>query len=145
MGATDPTPDPSPAPSNPGKASGVPGPGEGKSFGNMSDRHWSRARADKNQEALEYYRSRSHAPGVEGGGGPRNFYCMRCDGVIPSDHAGETCPHCGEAISGMARRYFNWVELDQPVKSDLRALLPLAAGGAALLVVLALVLVWLFS
>ena len=49
----------------------------------MGPEHWSRARKDSNQEALEYYRERSHAPGVEAGGGPRNFYCMRCDGVIP--------------------------------------------------------------
>ena len=49
----------------------------------MGPDHWSVARKDENQEALEYYRQRSHAPGVEEGGGPRNFYCMRCDGVIP--------------------------------------------------------------
>jgi hypothetical protein len=116
-----------------------------KSFGNISEHHWSRARREHNQEALEYYRQRSHAPGVESGGGTRNFYCMRCDGVIPHDHSGKTCPHCGEPLSGVARRYFNWVELDQPAKSDFRALLPLAAGGAALLVVLAVLLVWLLS
>ena len=33
-------------------------------YGNMSDDHWSRARAGENAEALEYYRERSRAPGV---------------------------------------------------------------------------------
>jgi hypothetical protein len=113
------------------------------SFGNMGPDHWSVARKDENREALEYYRERSHAPGVESGGGPRNFYCMRCDGVIPEDPPLSTCPHCGESLSGVARRYFNWVELDKPVRSDVRALLPIAAAGAALLVVLAVLLVWL--
>jgi hypothetical protein len=120
-------------------------PEDAKSFGNMSDRHWSRSRAGMNQEALDYYRERSHAPGVEEGGGPRNFYCMRCDGVIAHDQKGTTCPHCGESTAGVARRYFNWVELDQPVKSDLRALLPFAAGGAALIILLAALLVWLLT
>ena len=120
-------------------------PEPGKSFGNMGPDHWSVARKDENQAALEYYRQRSHAPGVEAGGGPRNFYCMRCDGVIPAEPPLEVCPHCGVSLAGVARRYFNWVELDQPVKSDLRALLPLAAGGAALLIVVAVLLVWLLS
>ena len=118
---------------------------EPKSFGNMSDRHWSRARAGTNEEALEYYRERSHAPGVEEGGGPRNFYCMHCDGVIPSDPPVDRCPHCGGEISGVARRYFNWVELDQPVKSDFRSLLPFAVGGLIALVVVAFVIVRLFA
>jgi hypothetical protein len=104
-----------------------------KSFGNMSDAHWSRARAGTNEEALEYYRERSHAPGVEEGGGPRNFYCMHCDGVVPTDPPLERCPHCGTEISGVARRYFNWVELDQPVKSDFRSLLPWAVVGLLVL------------
>ena len=121
-----------------------PEPEKPKSFGNMSDAHWSRARAGTNEEALEYYRERSHAPGVEEGGGPRNFYCMHCDGVIPTDPPLERCPHCDGEISGVARRYFNWVELDQPVKSDLKALLPLAIGGAVFLVLLAGALVWIF-
>jgi len=122
-----------------------PDPEEPKSFGNISDRHWSRARAGTNEEALEYYRERSHAPGVEGGGGPRNFYCMHCDGVIPSDPPLERCPHCGGEISGVARRYFNWVELDQPAKSDFRSLLPLAAGGLIVLTLIAVVIVRLLS
>jgi hypothetical protein len=104
-----------------------------KSFGNMSERHWSRARAGANAEALEYYRQRSRAPGVAEGGGPRNFYCMRCDGVIPHDQAGPACPHCGAPIEGAARRYFNWVEINEPPQSDLRALLPLLLGAFALL------------
>ena len=62
------------------------------SFGNMSEQHWSRARADSNQEALEYYRQRSKAPGVAEGGAARNFYCMHCDGVIPHDTQAEVCP-----------------------------------------------------
>ncbi|MFN0007678.1 MAG: hypothetical protein ACKVXR_07205 [Planctomycetota bacterium] len=118
---------------------------EPKSFGNMSDAHWSRARAGTNEEALEYYRERSHAPGVEEGGGPRNFYCMHCDGVIPSDPPPERCPHCQAEISGVARRYFNWVELDQPVKSDFRSLLPWAVAGLAVLALIAFVVVRLLA
>ena len=83
-----------------------------KSFGNMSDAHWSRARAGSNAEAIEYYRQRSLAPGVEAGGSERNCYCMECDGVIPIERSVEACPHCGASLEGMARRYFNWVEIN---------------------------------
>ena len=75
-------------------------------------------------------------PGVAEGGAARNAYCMACDGVVPYDEAGalpERCPHCGAAIEGNARRYFNWVEIDQPAESDLRALLPWIAGALAVL------------
>jgi hypothetical protein len=121
------------------------GPEQPKSFGNMSDAHWSRARAGTNEEALEYYRERSHAPGVEEGGGPRNFYCMHCDGVVPTEPPPGRCPHCGAEISGVARRYFNWVELDQPVKSDFRSLLPWAAVGLAVLAGVAFLVVRLLA
>ncbi len=107
------------------------------SFGNMSEHHWSRARADSNQEALEYYRKRSKAPGVAEGGAERNFYCMSCDGVIPHDTQAAVCPHCGAALEGSVKRYFNWVEMNDPPKSDLRALLPwflLALGALAAIV-----------
>ncbi len=107
------------------------------SFGNMSEHHWSRARADSNQEALEYYRKRSKAPGVAEGGAERNFYCMNCDGVIPYDTQATVCPHCGAALEGSVKRYFNWVEMNDPPKSDLRALLPwflLALGALAAIV-----------
>lgn len=124
-----------------------------KSFGNIGPHHWSRSRAGTNEEALEYYRQRSHAPGVEEGGGARNFYCMECDGVIPFESAADTnaepttdehlglplggvrghCPHCGASLEGMARRYFNWVEINEPAKSDLKALLPLLIAGALVL------------
>jgi hypothetical protein len=118
-----------------------------KSFGNMGEHHWSRARAGQNAEALDYYRERSRAPGVAEGGGPRNMYCMQCDGVIPLDpppaSPPDACPHCGRAIEGEARRYFNWVELDRAPRSDWRALWPFVAGGAALLVLLALA-AWVF-
>jgi hypothetical protein len=122
-----------------------PEPEGAKSFGNISDRHWSRARAGMNEEALAYYRERSHAPGVEEGGGPRNFYCMHCDGVIPVDPPLAKCPHCGGEITGVARRYFNWVELDQPARSDFRSLLPHAAGGAFLLLLIAAVVAWILA
>jgi RNA polymerase subunit RPABC4/transcription elongation factor Spt4 len=112
--------------------------GSEKSWGNLSDKHWSRARRDANQEALEYYRERSRAPGVAEGGAARNVYCMECDGVVP--HVAESCPHCGAAIDPKVRRYFNWVEIDKPAESDLRSLLPIAAAGLALLAVLALAL-----
>jgi hypothetical protein len=113
------------------------------SFGNMSDDHWSRARAGTNAEAMDYYRARSHAPGVEAGGGPRNFYCMRCDGVIPHDPPPAACPHCGEPTAEAAKRYFNWVEINEPPRSDARAvLLPvlLVLGAVGIVGVVA----WLF-
>lgn len=113
-----------------------------KSYGGRVDEtHWSRSRGDRNEEALDYYRERSKAPGVAEGGAARNVYCMECDGVVPFDQADGTCPHCGASLEGGTKRYFNWVEIDKPVESDARALLPFFA--AALLVVVALVaLVW---
>lgn len=112
-----------------------------KSFGNMSERHWSRARKDANPEALEYYRQRSRAPGVAEGGAERNFYCMQCDGVIPHSPPRESCPHCGATLDESVKRYFNWVEMNDPPKSDAQALLPFFLGA---LVILALLgwLVW---
>ena len=128
MSATDPD-----AGADEAKPEGAPA----KSFGNISEHHWSKARAGSNQEALEYYRQRSHAPGVEQGGSARNFYCMQCDGVIPYEPppraAAEHCPHCGASLEGIARRYFNWVEINEPAKSDLAALLPLLIAGALVL------------
>ncbi len=115
-----------------------------KSFGNIGPKHWSRARAGENAEAIDYYRERSKAPGVAEGGGARNFYCMRCDGVIPFDHAESSCPHCGEALDENAKRYFNWVEINEPAKSDFKALLPTLIGAAVALVVALLVALWFF-
>ena len=112
-----------------------------KSFGNMSEAHWSRARKDLNQEALDYLRSRSQAPGVKEGGAERNFYCMQCDGVIPHGPPRETCPHCGATLDESVKRYFNWVEMNDPPKSDARALLPVFLGALLLLGLLAW-LVW---
>src|SRR5688572_13892557 len=115
------------------------------SFGNMSDRHWSRARRDSNQEALEYYRQRSKAPGVAGGGAERNFYCMSCDGVIAYESQAAACPHCGAAVEARVKRYFNWVEMNEPPRSELRALLPWALLVLVLFgSLVALALVWLF-
>ncbi|MBL8862899.1 MAG: hypothetical protein JNK02_12950 [Planctomycetes bacterium] len=116
-----------------------------KSFGNMSDAHWSRARAGANAEALSYYRARSQAPGVREGGGARNMYCMRCDGVIPLEPAVRACPHCGAGFDGEAQRYFNWVELDRPPRSDARALLPLFAAALGILTLAAALAWWLAS
>ena len=87
-------------------------------------------RAERNREAIDYYRDRSRAPGVESGGEARNFYCMACDGVIPHEHEGAGCPHCGAAIDERVRRYFNWVEIDRPGEGDFRALLPWLVVGA---------------
>jgi hypothetical protein len=112
------------------------------SWGNMSDAHWSRARADKNAEALEYYRQRSRAPGVAEGGEARNFYCMHCDGVIPHDFRGEHCPHCHAELDERIKRYFNWVEINDPPASDFRALLPIALAGLAVLALVATGLVF---
>lgn len=94
----------------------------------MSDNHWSKTRGERNKDAIDYYRERSKAPGVEGGGDARNFYCMECDGVIPwDDFEGDACPHCNAAVDGSARRYFNWVEIDRTPAADRTALL-LAVG-----------------
>ena len=117
-----------------------------KSYGGAVDAdHWSKGRDARNAEALDYYRDRSKAPGVAEGGGPRNFYCMECDGVVPLDGEPERCPHCGASLAGAARRYFNWVEIDRPVESDARALLPFAAAGMGLLVVVAVLVAWFLS
>jgi len=105
---------------------GIP-PAPPPSYGNIGPAHWSRARAGTNQEALDYYRQRSQAPGVAEGGAERNFYCMRCDGVIPHQPGLERCPHCGEALDESARRYFNWVEINEPPASDAAPLLRLVA------------------
>ena len=94
------------------------------SVGNMGPDHWSRARAGENEEALAYYRERSRAPGVAEGGAERNHYCMHCAGVIPFDPAITHCPHCQKEFEGGVKRYFNWVEMNDPPRSDLRALLP---------------------
>lgn len=108
----------------------------GPSFGSMGPSHWSRARAGTNEEALDYYRERSKAPGVAEGGGPRNHYCMECDGVIEHDSAATACPHCGASLEGVSKRYFNWVEINEPPRSDARSLVLPAAlvlfGAAAL-------------
>ncbi len=108
-----------------------------KSYGNMGAHHWTRSRADRNRDAIDYYRRRSRAPGVAEGGGPRNHYCMHCDGVIPlpagEEEAPAACPHCGEPLEGVTKRYFNWVEIDEPPRSDLAALLPYFAGAFLLL------------
>lgn len=116
-----------------------------KSFGNISPKHWSRARAGMNEEALDYYRSRSKAPGVAEGGSERNFYCMECDGVIPFDQGAGRCPHCGAELAGGARRFFNWVELDSPPRGDARALLSIAGAVLLLLALLVFLLVRLFT
>ncbi|MFT6832183.1 MAG: hypothetical protein ACJAZN_002352 [Planctomycetota bacterium] len=116
-----------------------------KSYGNMSDRHWSKTRGERNADAIDYYRDRSHAPGVEEGGEARNYYCMECDGVIPwDDFKGDACPHCGAAIEGSARRYFNWVEIDRTPKSDRTATLIAAGIVTLVLVVVLTVAYWIF-
>src|SRR5688500_25644 len=113
------------------------------SWGNLGPHHWSRTRRDHNQEALEYYRQRSHAPGVAEGGAERNFYCMKCDGVIDFGFAGERCPHCDEPLDENVKRYFNWVEIAEPPASDARALLRVALPALAALALVALLVWWL--
>ncbi len=117
------------------------------SVGNISEHHWSRARAGANREAIEYMQGRSRAPGVESGGAERNHYCMECQGVIPlsydsrvplDEQVPERCPHCGAPLEGRVRAMFNWVEIDQVSGSDARALLPLFLAALLALVLLAL-------
>ncbi len=122
----------------------------GKSVGSWSyddERHWSKRREGQNAEAMDYYRERSKAPGVEEGGGVRAQYCQECDGVIPLEYDQrkpadtskvEHCPHCGAEINPRVRRMFNWVEIDQPPPSDLAVVLPYI--GIILLLVVALAL-----
>ena len=134
---------PQPAPES--EPSGPPttgSPEDQPSYGNMSERHWSRTRGERNREAIDYYRERSQAPGVAEGGEARNFFCMECDGVIPwDDFKGDACPHCGAKIDGSVRRYFNWVEIDRTPQADRTAAL-LATGIVVLvLAVLGAVLV----
>ncbi len=116
------------------------------SYGNMSEHHWSRTRGARNAEAIEYYRRRSQAPGVEEGGAARNSYCMACDGVIPWDSfQGGSCPHCGTPLEGNTRRYFNWVEIDRPPTGDARAVLPWLLGGLFVVGLFIGLVVWWWS
>ena len=125
-----------------------------KSLGVVSDSHWTRTRADLHHEELEFLRERSRAPGVAEGGAERNQYCMECHGVIPlhydsresaADAPTENCPHCGAEIDPAIRQMFNWVEIDQVPSSDLRALLPFALGGMAIVFTLGMVLWWMLT
>jgi len=120
------------------------------SWGNISEHHWSRSRKGMNEEALEYYRERSRAPGVAEGGSHRNHYCMSCNGVLPLEYDQRqpaskehgTCPHCGAELESNVRAMFNWVEIDQVPSSDLRALAPILIGLVALIVGAAVLLIW---
>lgn len=109
------------------------------------DGYRGRVRAERNREALEYYRARSRRPGVAEGGKERNFYCMECEGVIPHDHGRGNCPHCGAEIDPRVRRYFNWVELDTPPEGDAGPILRLAAFVVAIAVGAALFAWWLLT
>ena len=119
----------------------------------LGEDHWTKTRAGENEEALEYYRERSKAPGVEEGGGARNHYCFECAGVIeleydsrePAPKMPETCPHCGAKLEGGARRMFNWVEIDQVPSGDARALLVPVIGGLLILAAAAVLAYWFFA
>ncbi len=121
-----------------------------KSFGNMSDQHWSKTRTGLNEEALDYLRERSKKPGVAEGGAARNMYCPSCQGVIPLNYDSrespsgvrEQCPHCGTLLDERVREMFNWVEIDQVSGSDAKVVLPILALGLAVVLGLAW---WLFS
>ena len=130
---------------------GATGSGSETPRGPLDAEHWSRARSEMNQEALEYYRERSKAPGVAEGGAPRNHYCLECNGVLPlnyeqrkpAEEAVEHCPHCGASLEGRVRAMFNWVETDQVPPSDAAALLVPAVIASLTLVAVALVLFFL--
>lgn len=129
-------------PDEPEKAEGQ-APESGPSWGLMSQKHWSRARAGANQEAIEHMRQRSHAPGVAEGGGPRNHYCMACKGVIPfASPPPEVCPHCGAVLDEHVRAMFNWVEIDEAPVGDAAALLRVAAFGLLGLALVGLLVYW---
>jgi len=119
-------------------------PSEPKSFGPISDAHWSKKRAGSNRDAIEYMRDRSHAPGVADGGGARNVYCMGCQGVIPFDGSRkpEVCPHCGVALDEHVQAMFNWVEIDDAPTGDFAALVRVAAIGLAVLTALGVLAWW---
>lgn len=116
-----------------------------------AEEHWSRsrARADANREAIDYYRERSRAPGVAGGGGERNHYCMACNGVIPLAYDSRSpateppsnCPHCGAELDRRVRAMFNWVEIDQVPEGDARAVLKVV-GVLAVIAAAAAALAW---
>ena len=122
--------------------------GSEPSWGNVSDGHWSRSRRSSNREAIDHMRDRSKAPGVAEGGGARNHYCMKCDGVIPSVErdgrpaAPERCPHCGVELDERVRAMFNWVEIDEPPAGDPAALLWLAVAGALAMALVGAVAYW---
>jgi hypothetical protein len=129
-------------------------PPPGPSWGNMSERHWSRSRRGQNREAIDHYQQRSKAPGVAEGGAERNHYCLQCDGVIPlrydsrvplEQQLPELCPHCGAALEGRVRAMFNWVEIDQVSGSDARAVLPFVALGLLLIGLLGVLAWWLWA
>ena len=109
-------------------------------------------RKGKNQEALQYYKDRSKAPGVAEGGGVRAQYCTECDGVIPLkyDHRKpadrsqkQVCPHCGAEVSATVRRMFNWVEIDQPPPSDWAVFWPWLVGALVAVGLVIALIVWL--
>lgn len=119
----------------------------------LPDDHWSRSRTERNREEIEYLRSKSRVPGMDGEIAERNHYCMECGGVLPlryhradaADRArAETCPHCGASLEGNVRAMFNWVEIDQVHSSDAAAVLPIALAVLAIVVAIVVALVvWL--
>ena len=119
---------------------------ETHSWGDVDEKHWSKVLGDRNDEVLEYYRSRSKAPGVAEGADSRNQYCMSCDAVIPlsyfqfepADDEVRHCPHCGVELEKRIHRMFNWVEIDQPHDSDMKSLAPILIGGLAVAIGIAL-------
>lgn len=116
----------------------------------LPEDHWSRTRTDRNAAEIEYLRSKSRVPGMDGAIAERNHYCMECGGVIPllydrsspADRAAAThCPHCGAELDANVRAMFNWVEIDQVHSSDAAAVLPLALGALALVVLVVVAIV----
>ena len=54
----------------------------------------------------------------------------------------DACPHCGEAIEGRTRRYFNWVEIDEPPRGDVGPVFLIGLGVMTVVVVLLALLAW---
>ena len=104
-----------------------------RSYGNMSEHHWSKTRGERNREAIDYYRERSRAPGVEEGGGPRTSTAWTATGSSPTTRGSARARTVARSSTARSGGTSTGWEIDRPPASDLRALLPWMVLVAALL------------